>query len=65
MTIPSNELPTARQKYNISSTMRNSRGIRIRIIADTSPGDTAKSATPTLEDAYLAILADNRNGNGQ
>ncbi|MCP4568452.1 MAG: ABC transporter ATP-binding protein [FCB group bacterium] len=65
MTIPSSELQNARQKYHISSTIRNSRGIRIRIISDGSPDETALPAAPSMEDAYLYILAENRNGNGQ
>jgi len=56
-TIPSAELHEAASKYVVSGTTRTSDGVRIRVVADDSPGSGARSLTPTLEDAYLHMLA--------
>ena len=55
--IPSSGLPGAKKKYVISGTIRTSGGVKIRVVADTPPGDAARPLTPTLEDAYLYLLA--------
>jgi len=55
--IPSAELTTAKQHYLISSTIRRSDGVQIRVVADAPPGDTAIRVTPTLEDAYLYFIS--------
>ena len=56
-TIPSAELREAALKYVISGTTRTSDGVRIRVVADKSPGSGARPLTPTLEDAYLHMLS--------
>jgi ABC-type multidrug transport system ATPase subunit len=60
--IPSAELPTARQRHLISSTVRTGAGVRLRAVAETAPTPEAQPAAPTLEDAYLRLLAQHRNG---
>ena len=55
--IPSAELTTVKQHYLISSTIRRSDGVQIRVVADAAPGDTAIRVTPTLEDAYLYFIS--------
>ena len=61
--IPSEDLASAKQKYVLSSTVRTSAGVRIRVVADEPPGHGARTLTPTLEDAYLYLLTDRRNEN--
>jgi ABC-type multidrug transport system ATPase subunit len=60
--IPSAELPAARQRHLISSTVRTGDGVRLRAVADTAPAPHAQSVAPALEDAYLRLLAHHRNG---
>jgi ABC-type multidrug transport system ATPase subunit len=64
LVIPSEDLAVARQKFVLGSTVRTSEGVRIRVVADERPGDSARALTPTLEDAYLYLLSDGRNENG-
>jgi ABC-type multidrug transport system ATPase subunit len=61
--IPSEDLAVAKQKFVLSSTVRTSEGVRVRVLADESPGHGARTLTPTLEDAYLYLLTDRRNEN--
>ncbi len=61
-TISSIELTALKQRYLISSTMRLSDGVHIRTIADESPASQALPASPRLEDAYLYLIANGRNG---
>jgi ABC-type multidrug transport system ATPase subunit len=61
-TVPSVELQAVRQKYLVSSTVRTGEGVRLRIVAESAPAAGAQSAAPTLEDAYLHVIAEHRNG---
>lgn len=61
-TVSSTELTALKQRYLISSTMRLTDGVRIRSIADESPTSQALPASPRLEDAYLYLIANSRNG---
>jgi ABC-type multidrug transport system ATPase subunit len=56
-TIPSAELHEAASRYVVSGTTRTSDGVRMRVVADDSPGSGARPLTPTLEDAYLYMLS--------
>ena len=60
--VPSSEFATVRQLHLISSTIRHSDSVHMRVVADASPGDTAESTPPSLEDAYLYCLAQSRKG---
>lgn len=61
--LASDDLAEAREKYIIGSLVKTSEGTRLRIVADQSPGNgTARPVSPTLEDAYLYILHQDRNG---
>ena len=64
LTIPSSELPDAKNRFVLSGTIRTSDGIRIRVVADRPPTEEARALTPTLEDAYLYLLAGNRPRDG-
>ena len=55
--IPSAELTMVRQEYLISSAARRSDGVHIRVVAEAAPGPDAQPAAPTLEDAYLCLIA--------
>ncbi|KAA3644856.1 MAG: ABC transporter ATP-binding protein [Chloroflexi bacterium] len=56
-TIPSEEFEAAKEKYLISSMVRQSDGMRLRIIDTEQPGPAAEKVTPRLEDAYLKANA--------
>jgi ABC-type multidrug transport system ATPase subunit len=60
--IPSAEVAAARQRYRISSTVRTGGGVRLRAVAETAPAPDAQAVSPALEDAYLQLLAQHRNG---
>ncbi|TFH40963.1 MAG: ATP-binding cassette domain-containing protein, partial [Lysobacterales bacterium] len=55
--ISSEDLIATRQKHLISSTIRRSDGVHLRVVSAVKPGSNASSATPTLEDAYLYLLS--------
>lgn len=55
--IPSSDLPAARERYLISSSIRRSDGAHIRVISHTPPGSSAITVPPTMEDAYLYCIA--------
>lgn len=59
--VPSADLPALRTKHLISSTAHRSDGVHARIVADSKPSSAARQLEPTLEDAYLAVLATQRN----
>lgn len=61
-TIASTELSEAKQQFVISNTIRTNEGIRVRVVADESPSESATPVTPNLEDAYLYMLAKRESG---
>src|SRR5215470_4405893 len=62
--VPSGDLPALRQKYPISSTAHRSDGVHVRIVSPAPPmmpgARVARPLEPSLEDAYLAVLATRR-----
>jgi ABC-2 type transport system ATP-binding protein len=60
--VPSAELHAARQQYLVSGTVRTAAGVRLRVVAKAAPAADAQPATPTLEDAYLYVVAQHRKG---
>jgi len=60
--VPSSELPALRAKFLVSSTAHRSDGVHARVVADAAPAAFARALEPSLEDAYLAVLASQRNG---
>jgi ABC-type multidrug transport system ATPase subunit len=54
--MPSADLTEAKRRYRISSTMRRSDGVRVRVVSEQAPAGAARVA-PTLEDAYLLHIA--------
>jgi ABC-2 type transport system ATP-binding protein len=59
--VPSAELNAAKQRWLISSTMRRSDGVHVRVLAAEAPAG-AQPAIPNLEDAYLYCLSNHRAG---
>lgn len=57
--VPSAEMNAAKQKYLISSTMRRSDGVHVRVLATEAP-EGAQPVIASLEDAYLYQLANHR-----
>jgi len=60
-TIPSTQLQEFTGSHIISGTTRTSEGVRVRFVADESSATDVSPMTPTLEDAYLYLLASRRN----
>ncbi len=54
--IPSADLNAVKQVYRVSSTMRRSDGVHVRVIT-AEPPKGAQPVLPTLEDAYLDALS--------
>ena len=61
-TVPSAELQGTRQQHLVSSAVRTGEGVRLRIVGEAAPALEAHPAAPTLEDAYLFIIEQGRNG---
>lgn len=59
--VPSSELNAMKQRYLISSTVRRSDGIHVRVLGG-APPNGAQPIAPTLEDAYLYCLSTHRAG---
>jgi ABC-2 type transport system ATP-binding protein len=59
--VPSAELPALRQKHLVSNTTHRSDGVHARVVAGSAPSAEARQLEPSLEDAYLAALATERN----
>jgi ABC-2 type transport system ATP-binding protein len=60
--IPSLDLPAIRQQYLVSNVMRRSDGVHLRIVADSRPSADAVPIVPTLEDAYLYCVTNQKAG---
>ncbi len=63
--VPSAELGSVRAHYLISSTLRRSDGVHVRVVGETPPGPDAQAAAPTLEDAYLHFISAANGSNGK
>jgi len=58
--LPSGDLPALRQKFLVSSTAHRSDGVHARVVSPSAPSSAARPLEPSLEDAYLAALAAQR-----
>jgi ABC-2 type transport system ATP-binding protein len=65
LVIPSAEMSAAKQQFLISTSMRRTDGVHVRIVAAENPGAGALPATPTLEDAYLHCISNQRTSAAQ
>lgn len=61
-TVPSAELRGIRQEHLVSNTIRTGEGVRLRIVGESVPAVDALPVAPTLEDAYLFVIEQGRNG---
>ncbi len=59
-TVGSDRLTAVRQQYLISNTMRRQDGVQVRCVGAEPVAETAVPVTPTLEDAYLYFIKNNR-----
>ncbi|MBE2201318.1 MAG: ABC transporter ATP-binding protein [Anaerolinea sp.] len=64
-TVPSDMLSQVRQQYIVSSTIRRSDGVHLRLVADSPPTAVAQNVSPSLEDAYLYHLSAGRQNRGR
>ncbi len=62
---PSADLPAVREQYLISSTIRRSDGVHVRVVAEQPPAPDAQPTSPTLEDAYLHTIVSANRGEPQ
>lgn len=53
----SEELPEVKREFLVSGTIRRTDGIEVRAVSRARPRPEARRATPNLEDAYLAMVA--------
>jgi len=59
--IHSDELIAVKQKHLLSSVIRHSDGVHVRVVADEAPSQGVEPAlNPTLEEAYLYCVSSNR-----
>ena len=54
------ELPALKQRFLVTSTAHRTDGVRVRVVADAAPASDARELEPSLEDAYLAALSEQR-----
>ncbi|WP_242220475.1 ABC transporter ATP-binding protein [Bacillus cereus group sp. BfR-BA-01380] len=57
MVVSDQDIPTLRKKLIISSTIRISNGVHVRVVSNKAPNSTAKLVAPAMEDAYLYCIA--------
>jgi ABC-2 type transport system ATP-binding protein len=57
--LPSTDLPAARERWKISSTVRRADGVHARVVSE-APPPGARPLAPSLEDAYLHALETHR-----
>jgi ABC-2 type transport system ATP-binding protein len=55
--VPAEEASAARDRLLVTSTLRRPEGVQIRAVSDVSPAPGATQVAPTLEDAYLKLVA--------
>jgi ABC-type multidrug transport system ATPase subunit len=60
--VSSADLPGVKERYLLSGTIRRSDGVLVRVVSDTPPTADALPAAPRLEDAYLYLTHNHRNG---
>ena len=55
-TVASAELPSVKQKFVVSGTIRRSEGVEIRVVSGSQPNVQAVNVSPNLEDVYLFLI---------
>jgi ABC-type multidrug transport system ATPase subunit len=59
--VPSADLQAARERFLIGGTIRRGDGVHLRIVGDEPPLPGARPLPPSLEDAYLWLVARSRS----
>ncbi len=59
--VSSADLPALRRDHLVSSTAHRSDGVHARVVANSAPTAVARALEPSLEDAYLDALTQQRN----
>ena len=59
--VGSSELPALRRDHLVSSTAHRADGVHARVVANSAPTPAARPLEPSLEDAYLDALTQQRN----
>ena len=60
--VPTAELAAVKRTYLVSSTLRRTDGMQMRVISRAAPARDARPVTPTFEDAYLKLISNGSNG---
>ena len=60
LAVGSADLERAKQVWQVSGTMRRGGAVQLRVVSESAPRADAKRLDPTLEDAYLWVLARSR-----
>ncbi len=60
LAVASADLERAKQVWQVSGTMRRGDTVQLRVVSDSAPREDAKLLDPSLEDAYLWVLARSR-----
>ena len=60
LAVASTDLEHAKQVWQVSGTMRRGDAVQLRVVSESSPRADAKRLEPSLEDAYLWVLARSR-----
>jgi ABC-2 type transport system ATP-binding protein len=63
--VSSVELPALRRDHLVSSTAHRADGVHARVVANLAPTAAARPLEPSLEDAYLDALTEQRNRDAQ
>ncbi|HSQ17164.1 MAG TPA: ATP-binding cassette domain-containing protein, partial [Anaerolineales bacterium] len=61
-TVASEALPSIKQQFLVTGTLRRMDGIELRAVSAARPSPEAQPVTPNLEDVYLATVAQNHQG---
>jgi ABC-2 type transport system ATP-binding protein len=56
LVVPSERFDELRRTARVSSAVRKSDGVHVRVVSSDEPGDGASAAEPTLEDAFLYTM---------
>jgi len=60
--VPSSELDSLKKTHVIGNAVRTAEGVRVRVVGEEKPLNSARAVNPSIEDAYLQILDRDRNG---
>ncbi len=55
--VPAAEAQATRERLLVTSTLRRPDGVKVRAVSDGPPAPGARAVAPTLEDAYLQLVA--------